>query len=232
MLVALTLALALVAGLQSSQSGTLQPAGNPTIRGTVVDAKTNAPIADVRVTLVEAGQATRTSVDGRFEFVNVPPRTYTLTISTIGYIFVRRRVEALLNTNLELSVPLAEGTGTYQEEVTVSADAAARPKAIGVSSQMELGSAGLAELRGVAADDPMRAIQALPGVTTGDDFQAEFSVRGSSFRHVGIVIDGTPTQLLMHTDPERERFRFDRDDQYRHPESGRVVCRSAWTTAR
>src|SRR5678816_2296357 len=116
MLVALTLALALVTGPQSSQSSsTLQAAGNPTIRGTVVDAKTNAPIADVRVTLVEAGQTTRTSVDGRFEFVNVPPRTYTLTVSTIGYIFVRRRVEALLNTNLELSVPLAEGTGTYQE---------------------------------------------------------------------------------------------------------------------
>jgi len=197
---ALMLAMVIVASPQTSQSSsTPQAAGNPTIRGTVVDAKTNAPIADVRVTLVETGQSTRTSAEGRFEFANVPPRTYTLTVSTIGYIFVRRRVEAPLNTNLELSVPLAEGTGTYQEEVTVAGDVAARPKAIGVSSQMELGSAGLAELRGVAADDPMRAIQALPGVATGDDFQAEFSVRGSSFRHVGIVIDGTPTQLMMHT---------------------------------
>jgi hypothetical protein len=50
----------------------------------------------------------------------------------------------------------------------------------------------------VAADDPMRAIQALPGVATGDDFQAEFSVRGSAFRHVGVVIDGTPAPLLLH----------------------------------
>ena len=149
--VALVLALAFVASTQASQStSTPQAAGNPTIRGTVVDAKTNAPIADVRVTLAEAGQTARTSAEGRFEFLNVPPRTYTLTISTIGYIFVRRRVEALLNTNLELSIPLAEGTGTYQEEVTVAADAAARPKAIGVSSQMELGSAGLAELRSVS----------------------------------------------------------------------------------
>ena len=44
----------------------------------------------------------------------------------------------------------------------------------------------------------MRAMQALPGVATGDDFQAEFSVRGSAFRHVGVVIDGTPTPLLLH----------------------------------
>ena len=94
--------------------------------------------------------------------------------------------------------PLVE-PGKYRDSVNVFAEIAARPTAIGVSSQTELGTAGLAELRGVAADDPMRAIQVLPGVATGDDFQAEFSVRGSAFRHVGVVLDGTPTQLLMHT---------------------------------
>ena len=179
--------------------GQAQQPPNSSIRGTVVDAKTNAPIADARVTLIDAGQTTMTAADGRFEFVNVPPRTYSLTVSTIGYIFVRRRVEATPNATLELTVPLAEGRGAYQEEVTVTADIASKPKALGVSSQIELGSGDLAELRGVAADDPMRAIQALPGVVTGDDFQAEFSVRGSAFRHVGVVMDGTPTQLLMHT---------------------------------
>jgi hypothetical protein len=50
----------------------------------------------------------------------------------------------------------------------------------------------------VTTDDPMRAIQALPGVSTGDDFQASFSVRGSAFRHVGIVIDGTQNEFLLH----------------------------------
>ena len=50
----------------------------------------------------------------------------------------------------------------------------------------------------MVADDPMRAMQALPGVATGDDFQAQFSVRGSAFRHVGLVIDGTPAPVLLH----------------------------------
>src|SRR5690349_11016753 len=103
-------------------SGQAQQLPNPSVRGTIVDAKTNAPIADVRVTLVETRQTTRTAPDGRFEFANVPPRTYTVTVSTIGYIFVRRRVEAPPNTTVEISIPLAEGTGTYQEEVKVSAD--------------------------------------------------------------------------------------------------------------
>jgi hypothetical protein len=64
---------------------------------------------------------------------------------------------------------------------------------------MVAGSAALQELRGVATDDPLRAMQALPGVATNDDFQAEFSVRGAPFRHLGLVIDGTPTAVLIHT---------------------------------
>jgi hypothetical protein len=152
---------AMALAISLAWGGATTPPGNgssaqtsrPTIRGTVVDAATSAPIDDARVSLVEATLTTRTGPDGRFEFLHVEPRTYSLTVSTIGYIFVRRRVEAQVNVNLDLIVPLAEGTGTYRETVTVAADSAARPKAIGVSSQMELGSAGLADLRGVAADD-------------------------------------------------------------------------------
>jgi hypothetical protein len=178
-------------------AGALPPQSRPIIKGTVIDAKTGAPIPDVLVALAEPALATRTDAAGRFAFPAVPQGTYTLTVSTIGYIFVRRQIQAAANTTIDLTIPLAEGTGTYQENVTVTPEPG-RPRAIGVSSQIDLGSAGLADLRGVAADDPMRAIQALPGVATGDDFQAEFSVRGSSFRHVGVVMDGTPTQLLLH----------------------------------
>jgi hypothetical protein len=62
-----------------------------------------------------------------------------------------------------------------------------------------LGSAGLQDLRGIATDDPLRAVQALPGVATGDDFRSEFSVRGSAFRHTGVVVDGAAAPLLLHT---------------------------------
>jgi len=169
-----------------------------TIRGTVVDAKTSAPVAGARVVLTEPTRPTQTDAAGRFEFIDVPPGRYTLAVSIIGYIFVRRPIAATADSILDITLPLAEGTGTYQESVSVTAESA-RPPEIGVSSQSELGSAGLQELRGVLADDPMRAVQALPGVATGDDFQAQFSVRGSAFRQVGLVLDGTPTPLLLHS---------------------------------
>jgi 5-hydroxyisourate hydrolase-like protein (transthyretin family) len=167
------------------------------LRGTILDAATTAPIGDVRVSLTDVGKSTRTTADGRFEFRDLTPGKYTLTVSTIGYIFVRRRIDVPFNTVVEISVPLAEGTGTYQETVTVTSDTRSPPE-IGVASQSQLGSAGLQDLRGVAADDPMRAMQALPGVATGDDFQSQFSVRGASFRHVGIVTDDMVTPLLLH----------------------------------
>src|SRR5207249_1538768 len=127
----------------------------PAIQGVVVNAKTTAPIADARVLLVELSRSTKSSADGRFQFANVPAGRYTLTVSMIGFIFVHRQVN-VGNTALELTLPLAEGTGTYQENVTITAAPAGAPE-VGVSSQSELGSAGLQDLRGVAADDPMRA---------------------------------------------------------------------------
>jgi hypothetical protein len=181
-----------------------QASQTATIHGTVVDAQTTKPIADAQVFLVEIAKSVITGADGRFEFPGVKPGTHTLTVSRIGYIFVRRRVPVSAGVVLDINVPLAEGTGTYQETVTVAAAPTAPPVIPGLSSQFELGSAGLQDLRGVVADDPMRAVQALPGVATGDDFQASFSVRGSAYRHVGIVLDSTPTAALLHSVQGRE----------------------------
>lgn len=106
-------------------------------------------------------------------------------------------VVVIAGTPFTHTVPLPGGTGAYREVVTVAA-APSGSREIGVSTQATLGAAAMQDLRGIATDDPMRAVQTLPGVVTGDDFQAEFSVRGSAFRHVGLVIDDTPSPLLLH----------------------------------
>jgi len=100
-------------------------------------------------------------------------------------------------TPFAFTVPITTGTGAYRENVTVAASLTGS-REMGVSTQATLGAAAMQDLRGIATDDPMRAVQTLPGVVTGDDFQAEFSVRGSAFRHVGLVIDDTPSPLLLH----------------------------------
>jgi hypothetical protein len=172
--------------------------GASTLQGIVVDASTQTPLVGARIWLVDLGLTAYSDKDGRFAFTALPAGSFTITVSQIGYIFVRRKVDLPDKSTLGIVVPLAEGQGAYTENVTVRAEAeqAMEP---GVTAQTVVGSGGLQSLRSVAADDPMRAMQALPGVTSGDDFRAEFSVRGASFRQMGTVIDGVATPLLVHT---------------------------------
>lgn len=91
-------------------------------------------------------------------------------------------------TSNEASIP-------YTERVTVAAPLGAHDPAGG---RISLGRDDLQRLPGVLADDPIRSVQALPRVAASDDFRSDFSVRGSSYRHVGVVIDGVATPWLRH----------------------------------
>ena len=121
-----------------------------------------------------------------------------LTVSVVGYILVQRAVDLTNGDVINLTIPLSGGTGTYTETVTVTA-APFRAAEPGVAVQQTLGSAELQILRGVLADDPLRAVQALPGVATGDDLRSEFSVRGSDFGHMNFTVEGFQAPYLLHT---------------------------------
>ncbi len=189
--------LALALGMWLAASVAADP-----VRILVVDGRTGGALPGVHVQVLSAAgrgdvvAERQTDAEGLAQFDGLPPGAYTLTISTLGYGFVRRALTVPAAGPVTMTIALSEGSGAYREAVTVAAAPAAAET--GVSSQMSLGAAAITDLRGSATDDAMRAIQALPGVVTGDDFQAEFSMRGSAFRHAGIVIDDTPAPLLMH----------------------------------
>jgi hypothetical protein len=168
------------------------------IRGRVVDAADGAPLPDVLVRLDGGAREVRTPADGRFAFEAVAPGTHDVYVSRVGYALARRIVEVAAGEALDIVVPLSGGTGAYTEEVIVDAHGEALPDAA-VPSRALLSSGDLQDVRGVLADDPFRAVQALPGVVTGDDFRSEFSVRGGTFRSLGVLVDGFPAPLLVHT---------------------------------
>ena len=166
------------------------------IKGRVVDATTGIGLGNVLVA-IEGGPSTHTDATGGFSLPGVPAGRRRLYASLVGFTLVRREVEVPA-TGLELTIPLSEGTGTYTETVTVAADRF-RPAEPGVVAQQVLGSADLQSLRGVLADDPMRAVQVLPGVATNDDLRSEFTVRASAFANVNMTVDGFATPHILHT---------------------------------
>lgn len=181
-----------------TQIAAATPPATGRITGLVIEARTGAPLAAVLVQVQATRQQAISDTEGRFEIADVPVGQQTLVVSVVGFGLVRRNIAVTADQVTELTIPVAEGASTYVEEVTVSASRfrEAEPAA---PSQSVLGSRELLALRGVLADDPFRAVQALPGVTTGDDFRGEFSVRGLGPQNIGISVDGVDSPFLFHT---------------------------------
>jgi len=168
-----------------------------TLTGQVVDARTGAPLQQVLVSVEDAGKSGVTGSDGRFSLEGVSPGTHRVHVSVVGYALFRRDV-TVGPGEPPLVIRLSEGTTAFSETVTVTPDVfRAPPEPVPAASV--LGSSELQNLRGVLADDPLRAVQALPGVATGDDLRSEFTVRGSDFRHITFTVDGFATPYLLHT---------------------------------
>jgi TonB dependent receptor/CarboxypepD_reg-like domain/TonB-dependent Receptor Plug Domain len=166
------------------------------IHGVIVDARSGRPVARVRVDVQNSPRSTQTNDEGRFT-LDVPAGTMTLSVSGVGYALTKREVTVQADATLDVTIPVSEGTGGYTEEVHVTGDPI--PHEPGVPTEQTLGSADLQNLKNTLADDPMRAVQTLPGVAASDDYKAEFSVRGSDFGHIGVTLDGVPSPLLVHT---------------------------------
>lgn len=182
---------------RTSRARSAPPAAAPgAVRGRVVDADTDAPLADVLVVTRAPGQRVTTDADGRFVLEGLSAGTQPLFVSLVGYVLARPEVEVTAGGTAEIVVPLTPGAGAYTEQLTVRASESQPRSAAPV--EFTIRSAELQELRGVLADDPFRAIQSMPGVSTGDDFRAEFSVRGSEVRQMGFTLDGVPAPWLVH----------------------------------
>ena len=150
----------------------------------------------VRVVVEDRGMAATTDRDGRFRLEGLPPGPHRLLVSVVGYALFRGEVRVEPGA-APLVIRLSEGTTAYSETVTVTPDRFRGP-ADPVPSASVIGNAELLNLRGVLADDPLRAVQVLPGVATGDDLRSEFTVRGSDFRHITFTVDGFATPYLLH----------------------------------
>jgi TonB dependent receptor/Carboxypeptidase regulatory-like domain len=181
--------------MASGGPGSSDPSGS--IEGRVVHVLTRAPLPDVTVRVEGITPEVRTDATGRFVVQHVDPGARTIHASTNGFLVVTRVVQVTSGTKATVTLALSPAVSTYSEHVTVSGS---RPRwrDRGVASELTLERGEFVPSGGVA-DDPIRTVQALPGVSVADDFYSEFTVRGSPFRHVEVVIDGVPTPWLQHT---------------------------------
>ncbi|MCX6619555.1 MAG: TonB-dependent receptor [Acidobacteria bacterium] len=163
------------------------------VEGTIRDARGGELLRNVKIGVAGLAAAAVSGAQGQFR-LPVPCAEITIQVSTVGYRTVRK------------TVVLTAAAPSPILDVILSPESLQRSDSIDVHagpfellrdtppSSMTLSGAETKNLASVLADDPLRAVQALPGVSSNDDFDARFSLRGADFDHIGLYLD----DILLH----------------------------------
>ena len=172
--------------------GCVQAAGQ--VRGLVRDGQSGELLWRVRVQLTATSFLTVTDELGRFEFTGVGEGDYVLQVSTVGYRLVKKNFALAAGEVKEFEVILSPDTFRQTDSVEVRADPFELVRQDSPST-LTLEGNETKNLGSVLADDPLRAVQGMPGVASNDDFDSRFSLRGAEYRRVGLYLD----DVLLHT---------------------------------
>ena len=175
--------LALLTG--SSPEASAQPAD---VRGIVTDSTTGEKIPFASVIIQNTALGASTNLAGFYLIPSVPPGTYEIAASSIGY---RRKVETVtvragqvLQLNFELGEEAVE-----MSEVVVTERAKRELQEIQTSVQV-MSQRDLKLVPVTVQEDVFRSIQVLPGIVSTSDVSSQFYVRGGSGDQNLILIDG------------------------------------------
>jgi hypothetical protein len=183
---------------QTAPEQVVAPADAAQISGRVINARDNEPMALVQVELSGTMFRAISDDDGMFQITGVPPGDYVLQSTTVNFYPVRTPITLAASEVRNIDVVMASSSAKLSSSVQVSADvfdAEQEPAAAGFTLEGEERK----NLASVLADDPLRAVQNLPGVTSNNDFSSEFSVRGAPFSRVGLYLDGVLLHSPFHT---------------------------------
>jgi len=79
-----------------------------TLYGVVTDSGTAEPIAGANVVLSPGGKTMTTGTDGQFQFLDLDPQQYTITVQKAGYQTNRKTVTAVTGEKTEANIPLTK----------------------------------------------------------------------------------------------------------------------------
>lgn len=168
------------------------------VRGSVLDARGGEALANVEILLVGGAYRTTSDAGGHFRIPAVAPGDYVLNASTVGYHLVKRAFHLDPDEIKEFEIILS--TDTFRQTETVEAKVGPFETVRQDSpSTLVLAGNDAKNLASVLADDPLRAVQNLPGVSSNNDFDARFSLRGADYSRVGLYLDTVLLHVPFHT---------------------------------
>ncbi len=169
---------------------------NISVYGKVVDNLTKDPLVGANVIILGTDFGAATNLNGEFSISNVPPNTYQVRASVIGYSNVIKTDISVMpgrpaQVIFELSVATIELEGVVVESDYFN------------NSPVELNSVknfNYEEIRRSAGgfEDVVRAVSILPGVAQADPGRNDLIVRGGGPSENLYLINGIPVQNINH----------------------------------
>lgn len=197
----LTCFFALISVFVSAQSGT--------IKGTVIDAKTNEALIGATIMLEGTTTGTVTDFDGNFILEKVTPGIYKVRCSFISYeASIKENVQITAGKTIELHFKLGEST-VQIEDVKVVGKANRESESILLLEQknsvIAIQSIGAQELSRKGISDAEGAVTKVSGISKQDGVKNVF-VRGLGDRYNITTLNGFP---VPSEDPEYKNISLD-----------------------
>ncbi|MGH9673156.1 MAG: TonB-dependent receptor [Bryobacteraceae bacterium] len=165
------------------------------IRGRVADALTGEHLARAQIRVQGHSATALTAADGAFALAALAPGEYVLLVSTVGYRTAREPFTLAASEAKSFEILLRPELLRHNEQLQVTASAFPE----GPEPKRDLTGGELRNLSTVFINDPLRAVQAMPSISSTDDFQSQFAVRGAGARRVGLYLDGVLLHSPFHT---------------------------------
>lgn len=163
-------------------------AQNGTFSGAVTDAKTGEPLVGATVVLVDTELGSTTDVSGNYTIKNIPPRSYNIRASYVGYnSFTKYDVVIRSEGNIDINFQLSE-SAEQLEDVVIVANPFPKIEETPLSIQ-KLSQQEVAAYPG-GNNDIAKVVQSLPGISG--------SVGG--FRNDVIIRGGAPSENVYYLD--------------------------------
>ena len=171
------------------------------IKGKVSNALGGEALERVQITVLETKAIASTASDGTFAIRDLAPGSYTLRLNAVSYrLLTIPFILSSADEVKEFSITLVPDNFRHTDKVEVRGDVFQGPDSASVA-EFNLNSSEIKEASTVFADDPFRAVQAMPGVSASanNELLAEFSVMGAPFESIGIYLDDVLLPRPFHT---------------------------------
>ncbi|RMD97968.1 MAG: TonB-dependent receptor, partial [Calditrichaeota bacterium] len=170
--------------------------GTGSISGRVLNAETGAGLAKVNIVLLPTTRGASSASDGAFALNNIPPGSYTLHVSHIGFAAFRQEITIAAGRSVDLKIRL-HPAATQVPEIFVQAERAYSAASSRLIRQWDL------RLRPHRSAQDM--LRLAPGLFiaqhAGGGKAEQIFLRGFDADHgtdVAIFTDGMPVNMVSH----------------------------------